>query len=176
MSLRSVTSWACANFKDDYQKIPKRKDYVTRTVRIPDQASSEADLKAIVIGSAVEEIRPYFRATVEVMAWVKGNRVETGYAMQIGDNVNVATYEDITKGDITFNEPFSWIMQAGGETAARRFEALINHAAMLTGSKRTIDSGYYHDFREHFPGACHDIAEMALQRLAEWRRITKHFC
>lgn len=71
---------------------------------------------------------------------MKGIRVETGYVMQIGDKVDVATYEDISKGGITFNEPFSWIMQAGDELAVRRFEALINHAAMRTGSKKTVYS------------------------------------
>ena len=97
MSLGSVTRWACSRFKDDYQKIPKRKDYITQPVLVSDISSSNAPTTAIVVGSAVQEIRPYFRATVDVLAWVKGDKVEVGYTAQIGDKVNTVTYTDITQ-------------------------------------------------------------------------------
>lgn len=173
MSLRSVTSWACANFKDDYHKIPKRKDYTTRSVPLSDLPHSTAELTAIVVGSAVEEIRPYFRATVEVLAWVKGDRAKIGYTTQTNDKISTVMYCCIDQDGVTFDEPFCWVLEAADETAARRFEALIHHAALLTGSKKMIRSSYYDDFREHFPGACSDIVEMALKRLAEWRRVTE---
>ncbi|KAF2631149.1 hypothetical protein BU25DRAFT_418775 [Macroventuria anomochaeta] len=172
MSLGSVTAWASAHFRDDYLKIPKRKDYTTYLICLPKQHSNKSSLTAIIVGTAFEEIRPYFGATVDVLAWVKDDRVEVGYITQLGNKTNVVVYEDIISSRISFQEPFCWILDAADETAIRRFEALVHHAAMLMGSKKAINSNYYDEFRDHFPGACRDIAEVAEKRIDKWRRIT----
>jgi hypothetical protein len=64
-------------------------------------------------------------------------------------------------------------MQTGDETAVKRLEAFIQYAVLTRkGPIKAVSAGAVSGFREHFPGACRDIAQVATQRLAERERIT----
>ena len=168
--LSSMRTWACTHFKEDYSKIPTRTDYNVQSVQLPDRTKTS---EAIIVVSAFEEVRPYFRATVDVLAWLNVDHMEVGYITQIGDKRSLVVYQDLTYSGITFNEPFVWILRNADEIAVRRFEALLHHAFLLRGNpKRCIPLKATLDFKEHFPGACRDIAQVANQRLEEWNRIT----
>ena len=168
--LSSVRTWAGTHFKEDYSKIPTRTDYNVQSVQLPDRKKPS---EAILVGSAFEEVRPYFRAVVDVLAWLNVGHIEVGYMTQNGDKRRAVVYQDLIDSGITFNEPFVWILRSADEIAVRRFEALLHHAFLLRGNpKRCIPLKATLDFKEHFPGACRDIAQVANQRLEEWKRIT----
>jgi hypothetical protein len=83
---------------------------------------------SIVVGTALGETRLYFKAAVDVLAWLIVDNIEVGYTSYIGDNASVVAYEDIVNSGIAFHESFLWILQAADEVAVRRFEALLHHA------------------------------------------------
>lgn len=170
LSLPGVITWARTRFKDDFVKIPTATQFNKQTVHPSDW---ETSFEAIVVGTAFEEVRPYFRATTNVLAWLNHGRVQIGYISQVGSQRNTVLYQSLTDGRIDFHEPYSFILRAGDETAVRRFEALIQYAVLTRrGPLKAVSASAVSDFREHFPGACRDIAQVANQRLAEWSRIT----
>ncbi|KAF1928114.1 uncharacterized protein M421DRAFT_167778 [Didymella exigua CBS 183.55] len=170
MSLSAVIGWGRFHFKDDFVKIPTPSQFNRKTVH---PSGYDKSLEAIIVGTAFEEVRPYFRATVDVLAWLEHGHVEVGYISQVGSDLNMVLYQNLVDSRIAFAEPFSWILQAGNETAVRHFDAFIQYAVLSRkGRLRAVSACAIPAFREHFPAACRDIALVANQRLAEWNSIT----
>ncbi|KAF9694398.1 hypothetical protein EKO04_007479 [Ascochyta lentis] len=171
-TLGAVTSWAWKNFSDDFAKIPTCKDYTLQRFHLPGFGNN-GQFKGIVIGTASEEIREDQRATVDVLAWLEGHQIAVGYISQLGWKIHAVNYDDILDASIHFNAPFSWVLAAADETAVLRFESLIRHSFLARGFKNAIKGkGNLSKFRDHFPGACRDVAQKATAISAEWEKIT----
>jgi hypothetical protein len=172
-SLGSVTSWAWKNFSDDFHKIPTCKEYTLQRFDLPDFPGNNGQLRGIVVGTAFEEIREGQHASIDVLTWLEGQQVAVGYISQMGWKIHAVSYDSILDANISFNEPFSWILAAADELSILRFESLIRHGLLARGFKNAIKGkGNLKKFRDHFPGACRDIAEKCKEITTGWERIT----
>ncbi|KAF3043953.1 hypothetical protein E8E12_000350 [Didymella heteroderae] len=137
----------------------KTQEYTLQRFDLSDFPSYNGQLKGIVVGTAFEEIREGQHASVDVLSWLGGQQIAVGYILQMGCKIHAVSYHNILDANIRFNEPFSWILAAADEAAVLRFESLIRHGLLARGFKNTIKGkGNLTKFRDHFPGACRDIA------------------
>lgn len=171
-SLQSVTEWAKNNFQNNFSKIPTKKDLNVQRFRLADFRNN-AQFKCIVVGHASERDRAGHAAVIDVLAWYVGRRVVTGYIPHCGDKLQPVVHEDIVKGNINFNRPFSWVVRAGAETAAQQLEAIIRYAFLLSGSPTALHGrGQLTKFEKYFPGACRSIANVRTTRRTVRQLVT----
>jgi hypothetical protein len=104
LSLPGIITWGRTRFKDDFVKIPTSSQFNRTTIH---PSGWEKPSEAIIVGTAFEEVRPYFKATIDVLAWLDHDRVEIGYVSHVGCRTNAVIYQDFSSRGIDFHEPIS---------------------------------------------------------------------
>ncbi|KZM25878.1 uncharacterized protein EKO05_0009150 [Ascochyta rabiei] len=166
-TLDSIRTWAQAGFPDSFAKLDglTSSDMTVRlrlTGRVMNsiRVTKEELLITIPVGSLAG---PYL---ARVYAWTERNgSVSLGHAA--GGYMEV--HRDTTNPPVHFHTPYCLVGPVEDETGAARFEALIRYCVSIKRVKGTGIRSKTSAFKEHFPGACCEVAEQVTREAREKR-------
>ena len=153
-SLDSVRKWAKQNFAADFQRLPHTYNFKLRLHMVPDYEET-GYIKGLIVGTTLNKTQK----PVDVLAWLEGSHMKTGYIGRTRTGKTEIRYKSLTTDTIRFNWPYYCILEGKTDAAIARFEALVRYCFLIKGGP---DSTYIRDgfdnFVAHFPGACQDVA------------------
>lgn len=150
---QTLRNWASASFPDDFAKfgqIIKTSHLVFSHLRVQaGDDGSPVEVVGVQVGTDHADSTPIY-------AW-KGKGTE---AVSIGHervDDTVELHEDWASPQVDFAAPFCWVGPTESEVGAARFEALVRYL-LLAHRRLAVMKHRVEFFREHFPGACRDVA------------------
>jgi hypothetical protein len=158
-TLPSLVTWAKSSFAHDFatfESYIRSKHFAFSGIRgVESETGRWIPLKnlKILVGTLNS-------SGAAVYAWKSGKGFDVGCELR---NDWVRLQEDIADPKINFIEPFSWVQPAEDEAGLARFEAVVRYI-LLVNDKCSALTGRLSFFREHFPNACHDIAQQIERR------------
>jgi hypothetical protein len=152
-TLQSIREWASASFEDEFAKFD---DYIKTysftiaqfQIQLTDGLSTDK-FYGVQVGSADG-------GSSQIYAWKDNEAFNVGKEFEKG---KVQRHEDFNNPQIEFAEPFRWLNPTENEASLARFEALIRYLILSRTKLSSALTNKIAFFKEHFPGACRDIAE-----------------
>ncbi|KAF3052537.1 hypothetical protein E8E11_002223 [Didymella keratinophila] len=160
-SLQSIREWMSASFPDEFLKF----DTYIRGVRftllqfyIQLSNGPNADkANTVQVGLTLGDSTPIY-------AWTKSGMVSIGHEAETG---KIQPQGDFSSPQIKFSEPFCWLEPTENEAGLARFEALVRYLVWTHNAPNAAMKHRLDIFKEHLPGACRDVAEQLVKRVAQ---------
>jgi hypothetical protein len=146
-----VKIWAEETFGDGFEHTPLGSTYTIENHRVTKNKSTT--IKALLVGSAIEEVYSFTRAPTDIWVWLDGGRMRAGYIVSPNSCTREMRPEDITDENVRFIEPFSWVMGDREKVTIARLEAFVRCVFLLRGATTAckLKSAL---IKTHLPGAC----------------------
>ena len=158
MTLRATREWASTAFPDDFARFDtyiKTASLTFSCVRVElDGGLSAYKVDFVEVGSTHADNELIF-------SWKGTKGVDVGHKNGEG---NVQPHQDLTNPLIKFTAPFCWLKPTENEVGIARFEMLVRYLTLSRVTQKSVLRHNIDSFKEHFPGACRDIAEHAASR------------
>lgn len=160
-TLRTIREWASRAFPDNFARFDtyiKTASFTFSRVHIQLRSRlSTYKVDVLQVGSTHADNEPVF-------AWKGTEGISVGHKNGEG---NIQPHEDFTNPFIDFTAPFCWLSPTENEVGIARFETLVQYLNLSRIRQNSVLRRNIDSFKEHFTGACRDIAEHLASRASQ---------
>lgn len=160
-TLHSIRAWAQETFPNSFAKVDRYHranralPFVRTNLNADNRDLKPQTIKAVQVGSLTDPDGEDVWAWIEADGFVKlGHRVRR----------HMILHRDTTSPKVNFDKPFCWVRPSEDETGAARFEALVRYYVCINDANTPGLRSKVATFKEHFEGACRDVAEQITRR------------